>query len=136
MESADFRRRITLAWQFVYNKLSIGRTFSSPHPLRVNSLYNETALNPSSTYKDIYLKSISLSHYNFMLNDHAVFHFIWQGTDNWGLVYLPNPWISGVHDANERLDQWESLQELGGLDDEDLIHLERDLVTLKRILHV
>lgn len=127
MERDEFRRRIVLAWRFVNEDLAVDRTVSSLHPLSVNPEFNAVALDPVATYRDIYLKASSLSYYNFMLQDHAIFQFSWRNSDNWRLAYLPNPWLSGVISAGERLSEWEALQEMGDLDSEDVVRLVDEL---------
>lgn len=127
MNADDFRRRIAQAWSLIENELEAGRTVSSLRSLPVSRDFNEVALKASSTYGDIYISAMSLSHYNFMMEDYAVFQFSWISESSWRLAYLPNPWISGVEDAARSLADWEALESMGGLDQEEMASLIDEL---------
>jgi hypothetical protein len=49
----------------------------------------------------------------FLLSDYSYFQFSWDSHAAWRLAYFPNPWIAGVADAQDTLDQWEALEEMG-----------------------
>ncbi len=127
MDANDFRRRIDQCWNLVEDDLKIVRTVSSLHSLPVSKEFNRVCLDHSSTYSEIYLAAVSLSQYNFMLNDYSVFQFSWIARDSWRLAYLPNPWLSGAVDAQMRVAEWEELEALGGLGDEDVTSLIGEL---------
>ncbi len=127
MDADDFRRRISQAWTFLNDELGIIRTVSSLHSLPTNKDFNEVALSGSSTYAQIYRSAVSFSQYNFMLNDYAVFQYSWESADSWRLAYLPNPWVSGVEDAQRTLAEWEILEAFGGLNQEEVTSLIDEL---------
>jgi hypothetical protein len=127
MDADDFRRRIVQAWHLIEDELDIGRTVSSLLSLSVNKEFNAVALSPSSTYREIYISAVSLSYYNIMLNDYAIFQYSWESVDSWRLAYLPNPWISGVEEAERTLEDWEALESLGGLHQEEVASLIDEL---------
>ena len=60
------------------------------------------------------------SHYNILLKDFAYFQFTWESKSAWRLAYFPNPWITGVVNAEEKLVEWEGLTELGLLANDDV----------------
>jgi hypothetical protein len=127
MQSADFDRTIRSAWNFLYEEISIGRTVSSIRSLKVNPAFNKVALADASRYQDIYLSAVSLSYYNMMLDDYSILQFSWANEQSWRLAYLPNPWIAGVHGIDEQLQEWEALEALGQLDDEEVASLISEL---------
>jgi len=127
MGGDDFRRRIDLAWRLLKDEFDLLRTVSSPLSIPANRNFNEVALNSSSTYAQIYLSAVSLSYYNVMLNDYAIFQYSWENTESWRLAYLPNPWISGAEQAERTVADWEALESMGGLDEEDVANLIAEL---------
>ena len=60
------------------------------------------------------------AHYNILLKDFAYFQFTWESKSAWRLAYFPNPWITGVVNAEEKLVEWEGLTELGLLANDDV----------------
>ncbi|MEG3167295.1 DUF2290 domain-containing protein [Sphingomonas sp. LB3N6] len=127
MRGEDFRRRIVQAVDLVHHNLKLTRTVSSTLSLPVNRDFNEVALNMESTYSQIYRAAVSLSQYNVMLNDYAVFQFSWDSETSWRLAYLPNPWLSGVDVAQKTVSDWETLESLGELDNEEVTSLLDEL---------
>jgi hypothetical protein len=127
MQGADFNRYIRSAWRFVSEDIALSRTVSSIVSLKVNPGFNVVALDDASSYREIYLAAVSRSYYNIMLRDYSIFQFSWAGEDAWRLAYLPNPWISGVQGAEERIREWEGLESLGELSDEDVGSLISEL---------
>ena len=127
MRSDDFRRRIVQAVDLVHQHLKLSRTVSSLVSLPVSKGFNEVALNVETTYAQIYRAAVSLSQYNVMLNDYAVFQFSWDSNTSWRLAYLPNPWLSGVDAAQKIVSDWETLESLGELNSEDVTSLLDEL---------
>lgn len=127
MNADDFRRRIVQAIDFIYGDLKIVRTISSKLSLSVSKGFNAVALDLSSTYSNIYRSAISLSQYNVMLQDYAVFQYSWESEESWRLAYLPNPWLSGAQAAQRVVADWEALEALGGLDQEAVTGLLDEL---------
>jgi hypothetical protein len=59
--------------------------------------------------------------------DYALLQFSWTTNQAWRLAYLPNPWITGVAAAAERVAEWEALETLGALDEEAVAGLISEL---------
>ncbi len=127
MRGDDFRRRIVQAVDLVHLNLQIARTVSSLVSLSVSREFNDVALNVDATYSQIYRAAVSLSQYNVMLNDYAVFQFSFESENSWRLAYLPNPWLSGVDAAQKTVADWEALESLGELDNEEVTSLLDEL---------
>lgn len=127
MTADEFRRRIVQAVDFISKDLRIARTVSSKLSLPVSKNFNDVALDSYSSYSDIYRSAVSLSQYNIMLDDYAVFQFSWTNDSSWRLAYLPNPWLSGVESSQELCSEWEALEALGDLDQEGVSNLLDDL---------
>jgi len=120
MDAGEFRRQITAAYRILNERLGLVRTVSSLHSLKVDSAFNEVALIPESTYQQIYLTALSRSYYNLLLSDYSLLQFSWSAEDAWRLAYLPNPWLAGVPEAEERVREWEALEGLGRYDDTEI----------------
>ncbi|EKS32656.1 DUF2290 domain-containing protein [Afipia clevelandensis] len=127
MNSADFARKIRASWDLLYGEAGLARTVSNLTSLPVDQEFNRTALSRTATYRDIYLAALSRSYYNIILNDYSMFQYSWMGEQSWRLAYLPNPWIAGVHEAEDAVEQWEALEEIGGMEPEHVDHLIADM---------
>jgi len=127
MQSDDFGRKIRQTWKFLYEELGIARALSTLVSLKVSEDFNKVALAPESSYRDIYLAAVRLSHYNIILEDYSVFQFSWTNNESWRLAYLPNPWIAGVEQAAKLISEWELLESLGAIDDEEVSGLISEL---------
>jgi hypothetical protein len=127
MESADFRQKIRAAWTFLNADVKLAKVVSSLFSLDVDEEFNEVALAEESTYQQIYLRAVSRSYYNVLLWDYSLFQFSWTTNESWRLAYLPNPWIAGVPGAAERVADWEALESLGAIDDEEVSGLISEL---------
>jgi hypothetical protein len=127
MDEGDFRRRIAQSWRLLYDEMKIGRTVSSLFSLPVSKSFNDIAFSSSSTYAEIYLSAVSLSYYNLMLSDYAIFQYSWDGEESWRLAYYPNPWISGVADVEKVVEEWETIQSLGEINEVGVDNLIAEL---------
>lgn len=87
--------------------------------LRVNTSFNEVALNPQSTYEEMYRAALRLSHFNIQLSDFSFFQYSWSDPISWRLAYYPNPWLTGVPFAAGELDELKDLLEAGAIDTEE-----------------
>src|SRR5687767_10986877 len=108
MDADKFRQKIRAAYRVLDEMFGLLRTVSSLTSLKVDPEFNEVALTSDRTYKDVYLKALSKSHYNFILGDYSLLQFSWSSEISWRLGYLPNPWISGVPEAEEKVSEWEA----------------------------
>src|ERR1700712_5463842 len=127
MHAAEFRSRLRAAWAFLYDEIGIARSVSSLVSLNVDDEFNAVALNPNSSYQEIYISAVSRSHYNFILNDYSIYQFSWSNSSSWRLAFLPNPWIAGVEGAEDLVQDWENLESLGAYDQEEVAALISEL---------
>lgn len=127
MDAGEFRQQIGSAYRALSERFGLVRTVSSLHSLKVDTAFNEVALQEESTYQQIYLQALSRSYYNVLLNDYSMFQFSWSGADAWRLAYLPNPWLAGVPEAEEKVRDWEALEGLGRYDDNEVALLLSEL---------
>ena len=95
MEKNQFLSSIRAAWDLLHHRLAIADAIINIGSLKVNPDFNAVALEKSSNYESIYRSAISLSHYNVILHDDALFQFSWISKSNWRLAFLPNPWLTG-----------------------------------------
>jgi len=77
-------------------------------PLPISDEFRNLILAPESSYVTVYSKGLSLSHYNFSLQDYAYFQFSWTPDSDLRYAYYPNPFASGSPD---RLNEFEELRE-------------------------
>jgi hypothetical protein len=126
MDGPEFIRQIGRSWEF-FKQLTLDRTLIWKASLPVDEDFRRVALAPESFYAEIYRVGLSRSSYNFLLSDYSYFQFSWDSDAAWRLAYFPNPWIAGVPDAQDTLDQWEALEEMGGLSHEDASDLIEEL---------
>lgn len=120
MDAGEFRQQIGSAYRTLHERFGLVRTVSSLHSLKVDLAFNEVALLAESTFQQIYLQALSRSYYNLLLNDYSMLQFSWSGNDAWRLAYLPNPWLAGVPEAEEKVREWEALEGLGRYDDSEV----------------
>ena len=123
MEKGEFIRRVRAAWTFTKDQMAAVRSVASLVSLPVDEDFRRLALDPSANYRSIYLIGLSRSHYNILLNDFAYFQFSWTGETAWRLAFYPNPWITGVPEAELRLADWEAAEAEGLLSGEDVDEL-------------
>jgi hypothetical protein len=127
MDEREFVHEISASWNFLKEHLRLGRFFIGPGPLQIDELFQQTALDEESTYQDIFLAGLHRSNYNILLEDYAYFQFGRTDANAWRLGYFPNPWLSGVPAAEEKLRQFETLEEIGALSYEEASDLIADM---------
>ena len=118
MTRAEFETSIRTAFNFIQNELGLLRTVSNLSSLPVSDDFNRILLFPESLYEDIYLTGSRLSHFNFMIKDFSYYQFSHNSRDSWRLAFFPNPWAAGANNIEEKIEEWEALQETGDLTDE------------------
>lgn len=119
MDERDFAREINLSWLLLSDTLGIGRALIWERSLPIDEIFREVALSQESSYEEIFKAGLSRSSYNILLNDYAYFQFGWVDKESWRLGFFPNPWITGVAEAEASQRHWETLEELGALSHED-----------------
>jgi hypothetical protein len=127
MDAPEFIGLIRHAWTLFNADLNLGRAMICPVSLLVDDEFRRVALRPESSYGEIYRSGLSRSAYNFILQDYAYFQFGWEGEHAWRMAYFPNPWITGVADAQQALKHWEAMEEIGQLSHEEASDLIGEL---------
>lgn len=111
----------------------LSRSVSSLQSLQVNARFNSVALDPESSYREIYLTAVSQSYYNLILLDYSILQFSWDSKDALRLAYLPNPWISGAPEVTRSVAKWEAFEEQGILSSNEVDQLIGELPYLGSI---
>ncbi len=119
MKEREFNLEIRAAWRVLNDELGVARTISSERSLEVDPQFRDVALNPSSSYRDIYRTGLSRSHYNILLEDYAYLQFSMESRTSWRLAYWPNPWITGAPSAAEQLSELEKMLQEGLIETEE-----------------
>jgi hypothetical protein len=127
MDESEFVSQIRLSWEFFKSNMSLGRAFITPRSLPYDEEFVRVALAPESSYSAIYIMGLNRSVYNFILQDYSYFQFQRDDDDAWRLAYFPNPWITGIIQAQEIVDRWERREQTGGLTHEETSDLIADL---------
>jgi hypothetical protein len=127
MDAPEFRRQIGRGWNLFSVELRLGRTFICGVSLPIDEEFRRVALAPESSYAEIYRTGLSRSAYNFLIDDYSYFQFSWDNERAWRMAYYPNPWITGVADAQEILAGWEALETTGELTHEEASDLIDEL---------
>ena len=94
-----------------------------PRATESTQAWRLVALDNDTTYEQIFRAGLNRSNYNILLYDYAYFQFSWIRNNSWRLGYFPNPWVSGVPAAEERLQYWETLEEIDALTYEEASEL-------------
>ena len=123
----EFSLQIQKAWHHLAGPIDLGRFITCYVSLPVDADFQRVALDPTSAYEEIYRTGLSRSNYNILLADYAYFQLSWRNETSWRLAYYPNPWLSGIPQAEDQQRQWETLQEMGALTFEELSDLLRDM---------
>ncbi len=125
MDRRDVQSGIAKSWTAVQD-LSLGETFSNPSPLGVNQEFRDLVLSEDVDYATIYLRGLSLSHYNFLLSDYSFFQFSWSMDNNVRYAYYPNPFATGRKNGIETFKRRRKLVEDGHLTQEEYLSLLHD----------
>lgn len=133
MDERDFSAEIRAAWEFIKDKVEVGRAFTSMHSLAVDEVFRDIALSDESTYEQIFRAGMSRSVYNILLQDYSFFQFTRISSTSWRLGYFPNPWVAGAPAAFAEVQKWETLEEIGALTHEEATDLINDMKYLGSI---
>lgn len=130
MNRQEVQTGINKTWSLADN-LGIASVFSNPNLLPLNTEFRDKILSPDSTYIDVYLSAMNLSHHNIILSDYSYFQFSMEREGYVRYAYYPNPFISG------RESDTESFKKLTELLQNDFISHEEYLSLLdsKKILN-
>jgi hypothetical protein len=77
------------------DNLGLAAAFSNPNLLPINTGCRDAILSEYSTYIDIYLAAMNLSHHNIILSDYSYFQIGMELEGYVRYAYYPNPFISG-----------------------------------------
>jgi hypothetical protein len=124
MDRRHVENGIHRSWAFV-EELGLAETFSNPGCLEVSEEWRDLTLKDDTTYVKLYLRGLSLSHYNFCLKDYSFFQFGWEERNVVRYAFFPNPFVtnqSAVEDFKRR----QELVESGLLTLEEYLALLRD----------
>jgi len=127
MDAPEFIRQIGHAWNLFDVDLNLGRAMICPVLLLADDEVRRVAMEPESSYAEIYRVGLSRSAYNFILQDYSYFQFSWESEHAWRMAYFPNPWITGVADAQEAVEHWEAMEAVGYLTHEEASDLIGEL---------
>lgn len=94
MNRQSVQSGINRTWD-IADQLGVARVFSNPNLLPLNIEFRDIILSGSSTYIDVYLSAMNLSHYNILLDDYSFFQFSMEREMYVRYAYYPNPFISG-----------------------------------------
>lgn len=100
MDRSGVQRGIMRTWEFA-ETLQLAEAFANAAPLPLSVEFRDLIFSGESTYKDIYLCGLRLSHYNILLTDYSFFQFSFESTDNVRYAFYPNPFITGLSDELE-----------------------------------
>jgi hypothetical protein len=123
MDETKFSRDIAFAWFLLNSRLRLGRQIISMRPIQPDAEFQKAALDEESAYEAVYKVGLSRSNYNILLIDYAFLQFGFSSNKAWRLAYYPNPWVSGVERAIEKISEWETLEEEGVATTEEVAEL-------------
>ncbi|OPA87541.1 hypothetical protein BFW88_18780 [Pseudomonas fluorescens] len=95
MNRQEVQSGINKTWDLA-DKLGLAAAFSNPNLLPLNIEFRDAILSAESTYIDVYLTAMNLSHHNIILSDYAYFQFSMERDGYVRYAYYPNPFISGT----------------------------------------
>lgn len=107
----------------VADQLGIARAFSNPNLLPLNAEFRDIILSSSSTYIDVYLSAMNLSHHNILLEDYSFFQFSMERESYVRYAYYPNPFISGKASDATNFHKLTELVESEMISHEDYLNL-------------
>lgn len=125
MNQADFKTSIRQSLVF-FEEASLDELTNNLSSLKVNPEFNEVALKATAKYQDIYRAALSLRHFNIQLTDFSLFQYSWTSETEWRLAYYPNPWITGVPSAHDKLEELRRYLEVGAINTEEFLDLISD----------
>jgi hypothetical protein len=126
MDRHDVQNGIMRAWIAV-ESLELGETISNPSPLEVNEEFRNVILNGTSTYSDIFMSGLKLSHYNFLLSDYSFFQFSWSAPNQVRYAYYPNQFIpQGEEGGTSQIKRLQELLQSELITHEEYLSILRD----------
>jgi hypothetical protein len=120
MKKNVFLKEINAAWDILDSSFSLGRAFICNASLGVDEEFRRAALDEESSYDHIYRLGLSRSHYNLILHDYSYFQYSWISECDFRLAYYPNPRITGLVGAEQKLEELQLLEETGQLSVEEV----------------
>jgi hypothetical protein len=126
MDRHDVQHGIMRARDAV-ESLGLGETISNPSPLEVNEEFRNVILDGASTYFDMFMCGLKLSHYNFLLSDYSYFQFSWSERNHVRYAYYPNPFMpQGEEGAASQIKRLQELLQAEMITYEEYLSILRD----------
>jgi len=94
MNRQDVQSGIHKSWDLA-DRLGLAAAFSNPNLLPLNTEFRDAILSADSTYIDVFLIAMNLSHHNIILSDYSYFQFSMERDGYVRYAYYPNPFVSG-----------------------------------------
>lgn len=130
MERSDVIRGINKTWEAAEN-LYIAEAFGNGAPISVNEEFRDLLFSAKTSYIDIYLAGLSMSHYNILLSDYSYFQFSWEREGYVRYAFYPNPFTSEKIEDLEKIKHFRELLSAGLINHEEYLSLiaEKSLVS-------
>lgn len=107
--------------------VGVDELFTDPSPITVSEEFRKIALNPTSTYEDLYLEGLSGGQYNILLADYSFFQFGGTSCETLRYAYYPNPFLGASHQAISELAELRTYVDEGVLDVDEFLHRVSEL---------
>jgi len=120
LNEGDFNSSIRQCLSF-FEEAKLDELTYNLSSLKVCPEFNDIALRPSANYQEIYRTALALRHFNIQLTDFALFQYSWTSARSWRLAFFPNPWITGVPDAIDKLTELREFLEAGVITTEEFL---------------
>jgi hypothetical protein len=124
MNRDDVVHGIRKTWETA-ERLNLAEVYTNPGVLPLNEEFRDLILSSKSSYADVYIKALSLSHYNIILSDYSYFQFSLDRDSYVRYAYYPNPFISGQEDI-DAFKRYQELVESDMISHEDYLSLLSD----------
>lgn len=113
--------QIRKVWDYT-KALHVDEIFSGPVALEVSEDFKRVAVDPNSTYEDLYLIGLRESQYNILLRDYSFFQFGVGGNDGVRFAYYPNPFFGASKTAVAELTEMQEFVAEGIIDVDEFLH--------------
>lgn len=122
MNRQEVQSGINKTWKLA-DSLGIASVFSNPNLLPLSTEFRDKILSADSTYIDVYLSAMNLSHHNIILTDYSYFQFSMEREGYVRYAYYPNPFISGKDSDTTTFKKYTELLQSELISHEDYLNL-------------
>lgn len=126
MTEKELADDIRKAWTYA-KAVGVGELFSVPVAFQPRNEFKALAIDPDTSYEELYLTGMRYGQYNVLLTDFAFFQFGLGGADGVRFAYYPNPFLGAATDALEELGEMRDFVEEGVLDVDEFLHRAADI---------